>query len=250
MCNMLYYQSSYTLYWQDFSFRVVIYYSESTLLIYRKGDNMIQKLKFLISKGLRKFLNPPAIRDCTLADPVAIWNDSSINNTKIGRFTYVSDHTVISHTEIGAFCSIAGHCMIGAAGHPIDFASTSPVFLSGRNAFGKHLAQVEYEPFCQTVIGNDVWIGAHTLIKPGVAIADGAIVGMGSVVTKDIGPYEIWAGNPARLIRKRFDDDTVKALQSSRWWELPEDALRSIGQHIQDPATFAAMAAKLHADEK
>lgn len=205
---------------------------------------MVERIKFLISKGLRKFLNPPAIRDCSFDKTVAIWNDSSINNTSIGKYTYVSDHTVISYAEIGSFCSVASHCMIGAAGHPIDYASTSPVFLEGRNAFRTHLSTVDYSPYCKTVIGNDVWIGSHCLIKPGVHIGNGAIIGMGSVVTKDIGAYEIWAGNPARLIRKRFDEDTVQALQDSQWWTLSDDQLKQIGSFVNDPAAFAALAAK------
>ena len=205
---------------------------------------MIQRLKFLVSKGLRKFLNPPAIRGSELHKSVAVWDHATISDSSIDRFTYVSDHTVITSTRIGAFCSIAAHCMIGAAGHPIEFASTSPVFLSGRNAFGTHLAEVAYEPYCKTVIGNDVWIGAHCLVKPGVRIGDGAIVGMGSVVTKDIGPYEIWAGNPARLIRKRFDEETIKALQESHWWELSDDELRKIGKFVDEPLKFAALAAE------
>ena len=206
----------------------------------------MQKIKFLISKGLRKFLNPPAIRDSRIDKTAAVWDHTSINNSTLGKYSYVSDHTVISHAQIGNFCSISSFCMIGGAGHPVDFASTSPVFLVGRNAMGTHFAEIAYEPYEKIVIGNDVWIGTHCLIKSGVTIGDGAVVGMGSVVTKDIGPYEIWAGNPARLIRKRFSEETAQALQNSRWWELPDEVLADIGRNGQDPVEFAKLAAEFH----
>ena len=71
----------------------------------------------------------------------------------------------------------------------------------------------------RTTIGNDVWIGTGAMVKAGVTIADGAVIGMGSVVTKDVGPYEIWAGNPARLIKKRLPEDEADRLASLKWWE-------------------------------
>ena len=197
--------------------------------------NMGKNIKFYISKALRKYLNPPAIRDSQLDPTVAIWDNCIISNSTIGRYTYVSDHSRISHTRIGSFCSIGTLCQIGGASHPMEFVSTSPLFYKGRNAFGRHIANNEFIEYENTKIGNDVWIGATCLIKSGVQISDGAVIGMGSVVTKSIGPYEIWAGNPARLIRKRFDDKTIEKLLEIRWWDWPEEKLQKYGKYFNKP---------------
>ena len=69
------------------------------------------------------------------------------------------------------------------------------------------------------VIGNDVWIGLNTTILSGISIGDGAIIGAESLVTKNVGPYEIWGGNPAKFIKKRFDDDTIQKLLEIKWWD-------------------------------
>ena len=79
------------------------------------------------------------------------------------------------------------------------------------------------------MIGNDVWIGSKCLIKSGVIIGDGAIIGMGSVVTHNVPPYEIWAGNPARRIRSRFDEETIRILLSVKWWNWDEKKLSELG---------------------
>ena len=108
----------------------------------------------------------------------------------------------------------------------MQYAGTSPVFAKGRNLLGVRFADLPHEPYVRTRIGNDVWIGQNALIRGGVAIGDGAVIGMGAVVTKDVGPYEVWAGNPARLIKKRFDAETIRRLQELAWWDWPEDEIR------------------------
>ena len=77
-----------------------------------------------------------------------------------------------------------------------------------------------------TIVGNDVWIGYNSVIMPGVHIGDGAIIGTRSVVTKDVPPYTVVAGDPARPIRKRFDDDTIEKLMALKWWDLPDEEIR------------------------
>lgn len=79
-----------------------------------------------------------------------------------------------------------------------------------------------------TVVGNDVWIGQNSTILPGVHIGDGAIIGLNSVVSKDVEPYTIVAGNPARFIRKRFDDELIGLLQRLKWWDKPTEEIQSL----------------------
>ena len=124
--------------------------------------------------------------------------------------------------------------------------STSPVFQKGRNAFGKNFSELEYEPYSVTKIGHDVWIGAHSLIKGGVVIGDGAVIGMGSVVTHDVPPYTVVAGNPAREIKKRFDDDTADLLTELKWWDLDESRLSEIAPYFNDPVAVTEMIGKIN----
>lgn len=154
----------------------------------------------------------------------------------MGRYSYVARGSFVESTDIGSFCSIGSDCNVGGAGHPLDHVSTSPVFHSGGNILGKVFAPIEFEPFRRTVIENDVWIGQGAKVRAGVHISTGAVVGMGSVLTKDVGPYEIWAGNPARLIRKRFDDETIAGLLASRWWGWDDRTVASHASSFSDPS--------------
>lgn len=195
-------------------------------------------IKYCFLKICQKVLSQPIVRSSRLSKKSAIWNDCLIINSEINDYTYVSDHTSIYYTKIGKFCSIASHCTIGGAAHPVDFISTSPVFLEGRNALKTNFAKLHYKPYRETVIGNDVWIGAKCCIKGGIKIGDGAIIGMGSVLLKDVGPYEIWAGNPAHFIRKRFDDDTILELLKVEWWHFNEEEIRRLSVSFNDSRAF------------
>lgn len=157
---------------------------------------------------------------------------------KIGKYSYIGNNSFVCDTDIGNFTSISTDCYIGGTTHPIDWVSTSPVFHKHENIMKKNFARHEFEIFKRTTIGNDVWIGTRVIIKAGVTIADGAIIGMGSVVTKDVGPYEIWAGNPASFLRKRFDDDTIDRLISMKWWNWDDLKIAGKSGLINDVKQF------------
>lgn len=184
---------------------------------------------------LFKKIKPVAIKNGTIHKRAKVEGGSQFINSSIGKYSFCGYDCKIINTEIGAFCSIASNVKIGLNGHPLDWVSTSCAFYKGRDSIKKNLAQLEYYEDVHTTIGNDVWIGEDVLIKPGVLISDGAVIGMGSVVTHDIGPYEIWAGNPAKKIRKRFDEKTIKELISSAWWEMDEDKLSQITIYFNQP---------------
>lgn len=122
-----------------------------------------------------------------------------------------------THLSIGNYCSIARGLIIGL-GHPTDLLTASPVawrpWLEGHQFPGK----TSYE-YLATKIGSDVWIGANVIIKAGIKIGDGCFIGAGSVVTKDIPPYSVAAGNPCRIIRPRFPEDIVRRIERLRWFD-------------------------------
>ena len=192
-----------------------------------------------IRYGLARLWNrkPCMIRNSRIHKKASVGNGAQFVGSTIGRYSYLWGTSAVN-TEIGSFCSIAAGSTIGGGSHPTDWVSSSPVFYKGKNVLKRNFSKNEYIEFRNTVIGNDVWIGSKCLIKGGVTIGTGAIIGMGSVVTKDVPPYEIWAGNPARCIRKRFDDETIAALLASKWWELSDDKLAKCGELFDDPQKF------------
>ena len=123
---------------------------------------------------------------------------------------------------IGKYCSIADEVMIVAGGeHDIDWVTSFPFIDSWQL---KHLYSKKKPRWKgHILIGNDVWIGNRVTILSGVSIGDGAVVGACSVVVKDVPPFAIVAGNPAKIIRYRFKEDQIKAILSIRWWDWPND---------------------------
>ncbi len=160
-------------------------------------------------------------------------------NIIVGDFTYFSDvdfeRHVLHHYDfigdkliIGKFCQIASGVtfIMNGANHQLNAASTYPFYIMGweQNAPSYNDLPLKGD----TVIGNDVWIGQNSTILPGVHIGDGAIIGLNSVVGKDVEPYSIVVGNPARFIRKRFDDELIELLQTLKWWDKPVEEIQSL----------------------
>lgn len=187
---------------------------------------MIRKVEYLVSKLIKK-LHLRAIVNSNIHKTSKVCAGSQIVNVKLGKHSDIGYDCTIINTEIGPFCSLGANIVIGGASHTIDWVSTSPVFNENKD----HLPQkFSYHKFClksNTIIGSDVWIGNNVMIKAGVNVGHGAVLGMGSVVTKDIPPYEIWAGNPAKLIRKRFSDEIVEDLLKIEWWNWDDNKIRT-----------------------
>lgn len=190
---------------------------------------------------LLKRLRLRAITDSTVSPHAHIYSGSHIVSSQIGRYTQIGYDCKVVCTRVGSFCSIASNVIIGGESHPMDFVSTSTAFLKERGGISK-LAQLDFCSTQETVIGHDVWIGNYALIKAGVKIGNGAVIGMGSVVTRDVPAYEVWAGNPARCIRRRFDEETAARLEKTGWWDMDEETLQKLGPLMNDPAAFLAAA--------
>jgi acetyltransferase-like isoleucine patch superfamily enzyme len=199
---------------------------------------LIYKVKYLLSKALKKFLNIPTIKECDIHKTSKICSASQVVESSIKKYSYIGNHCTVVCSDIGSFCSIADNCIIGGANHPIEWVSTSPVFHCGRNIMRKNFSTLKFENYKRTSIGNDVWIGSNCLIKSGVVIGDGAVIGMGSVVTKDVEPYSIVAGNPAKHIRKRFDDHVICKLLEIKWWNLDDEMLYKNAQYFNNVVKF------------
>lgn len=159
--------------------------------------------------------------------------------TFYGEYTYGSVPIVKSWGEgaqysVGKFCSLADNITIFLGGnHHVDFLTTYPF-----QRIFKEVADIAYSVSKGDVtIGNDVWIGSHATIMSGVIIGDGAVIGAYSVVTKDVPPYAIVGGNPAKLIRYRFDTETVVLLLKLQWWNWPIEKIRKHARALSQPST-------------
>lgn len=150
-----------------------------------------------------------------------VYKYARVRDAKFGSYSYVGRESQVYSATVGNFTSIGPQVLIGLGEHPSQkFVSTHPMFYSMRGQSNPVIVDKElFDEFPITEIGNDVWIGARAVVKTGVKIGDGAIVAAGSVVTKDVEPYAIVGGVPAKLIRYRFDDETIEQLIQSKWWE-------------------------------
>ena len=163
---------------------------------------------------------------------------------RIGAFTYFVGGTIDFCEAIGRYCSIAAGVRIGDPGHPTDWLATSP-FQYDADRFGWHPSAAEAEPVRahgfwkkRPVIGHDVWIGANAIILQGASVGHGAIVAAGAVVTKDVPPYAIVGGVPAKVLRYRFDDDLIAELLDVEWWRFSPNQLA--GVPFDDPRAAVA----------
>lgn len=140
------------------------------------------------------------------------------DNVKIGENSYVNPETIIASGIIGKYCSIGYRCQIGMFEHPVNHMSTSPyIYNKNRSILNIDTWEEISNP---PIIGNDVWIGSNVIIMQGVKIGNGSIIGAGAVVTKDVAPYSVVGGVPAKLIKKRFDEKYIKFLENIKWWDL------------------------------
>lgn len=145
-------------------------------------------------------------------------------------------------TIIGNYCSIARNVTVLNANHPMERASMHPLFYDSKLG-ASNMFSLERKAL---TIGHDVWIGQDVIITKGCThIGNGAVIGAGSIVTKDIAPYDIVAGNPARIIRRRFNDEIIKELEESHWYELSPEQLQRIADSVDVPLAFAKKARQI-----
>jgi len=193
------------------------------------------KLRSIIAKLMRIILQPPALVRTQKHKTAKVCSGSHVTNAIIGKYSYIGNNCFVVTADIGSFCSIADGVRIGGAYHPVERVSTSPVFHQGKNVFGKTFSLFPIDHLPRTVIGNDVWIGANVCVKSGVSIGNGAVIGMGSIVTHDVPSYEIWAGNPARCIRKRFESKVAEKLEEINWWDWDDSKIEEYADCFDDP---------------
>ncbi|MBC9883807.1 acetyltransferase [Bradyrhizobium sp. INPA01-394B] len=167
-------------------------------------------------------------REAQIGRRCEILGHSRIEYASLGDYSYLGEHCDVAAADIGKFCAIANSVRIGAPNHPMGRPSQHrfsyvPEYYEAsatrdRDFFAKRRGD-------RVIVGNDVWIGHAAILLPGVTIGDGAVIAAGAVVSRDVAPYTIVGGVPARAIRKRFDDEVAASLQRIAWWDWPNDLI-------------------------
>ena len=218
-----------------------------------KIRNRLKKIFYRFFPELKELADNSDMRDYpfyqkNILSITNIQNNSIVNkpyklfNCSIGSYTYIAPNSIINNSNIGSFCSIGPNLICGWGIHPTNGISTSPMFYSTQKQNGYSLTlQTKVEETKHIVIGNDVFIGMNVTILDGISIGDGAVIGAGTIVSKSIPPYAIAIGNPVRILRYRFNDETIGSLQKIKWWNWDYEQLKEVEKYFFDIEYFTKM---------
>lgn len=224
----------------------------------RKTSQMIEALlgfpralaRLCASEGRLRYLRKryPGVRfgegvnadeHCTFGKAVLVHPNALLAHASIGDYSYIGSDCTVIHAELGRYCSVGPEVRIGLGRHPINgVISTFPGFYSANPPTIRYNEPTGYPEYATVRIGSDVWIGARAIIMDGLTIGSGAIIGAGAIVTKDVLPYEIVGGVPARRIRLRYTPDQIERLLKIAWWDRGEEFCRRHAKLFNDPEAF------------
>jgi acetyltransferase-like isoleucine patch superfamily enzyme len=197
------------------------------------------RANYLFQNPTCRFYSGVVLIDSKLEGMNILFNDTQLISSSLGKHSYVQKRTTIVNAEIGKFCSIASNVSIGPGIHKIDGVSTHPAFFLKNTPLVKTFADNDlFEASKKTVIGHDVWIGEGVVVIDGVKIGTGAIVAAGAVVVKDVEPYSVVGGVPAKHIKYRFDSEKIDILQKSKWWNYSEEWFEKNSELMLNPTEF------------
>jgi acetyltransferase-like isoleucine patch superfamily enzyme len=187
-------------------------------------------LEFKYRKQKLKLEYMVEITNCKFNQYNTIYKYSRLRDSEIGSYSYIARNCQVYNTAVGKFTCIGPNVMTGMGAHPSSgFVSSHPLFYStlGQSSGLVIVEKNLFDEFPRTEIGNDVWIGNNAIIKYGIKIGDGAIIASGAVVTKDVEPYSIVGGVPAKLIKYRFPKEQITFLLTFKWWNKDLEWLKS-----------------------
>lgn len=180
------------------------------------------------------------LKDCSLGEYVEIGANNNIQESTLDSYSYTSENCQIMNCMIKKFVNIASYVRLNPSQHPMLWASQHHIQYR-KEMFGVGIDDESFFDWRRekkVTIGNDVWLGHNVVVMGNVTIGDGAVIGSSSVVTKDIPPFAIAVGNPAKVIRYRFDEQTIQALQQIAWWDWDYEKIKLAIDDFKDIASF------------
>lgn len=208
---------------------------------YPKDNENLQKHRDKTLGEQPYFHDDVLIYDSHIGSWTELMAGTRLVESTFGDYSYTAGNVNIIYTDIGKFCSIASHVRINPGNHPM-WRVTQHHMTYRRKMYG--LGEADDKDFFEwrrehrCTVGHDVWIGHSATIMPGVKIGHGAVIGAGAVVTKDVNPYEIAVGVPAKTIRKRFPDEIIEMLLEISWWNWDRAELESRFDDLLDMNTL------------
>jgi acetyltransferase-like isoleucine patch superfamily enzyme len=183
------------------------------------------------------------VNNCTFGKYNTVYKYARLRDSALGDFSYVARNSQVYNTQVGKFTCIGPNVTTGLGAHPSSqFVSSHPLFYStlGQSSGFTIVDKNLFDEFPSTSIGNDVWIGNNATILYGLKIGDGAIIASGAVVTKDVEPYSIVGGVPAKVIRYRFTEEQISFLLELRWWDRDLEWIKANKHLFTDIQRFMA----------
>lgn len=202
-----------------------------------------------MSAAVQPELKPAKIPRTSKIDPSAKLREVAVGNwveihkavqaeySTIGDYSYLQEYVFVGDTAIGKFVAVAAFTRIGPPNHPMDrvsqhrFSYVPEYYWPGETRDHAFFAE---RRAARCTIGNDVWIGHNVTVLAGLTVGNGAVLAAGAVVTKDVAPYTIVAGVPARPVRRRFSEDIARRIERLAWWDWPDDRIRRASRDVRD----------------
>ena len=170
---------------------------------------------------------------------VVLCHHAMIHGVEIGSHAYVGTQSQVQYATIGSFVSIGPEVRIGLGSHPVHMVSTYPSFYASHASAAMPLSRhTTVKEYARIMIGSDVWVGSRAMIVDGVEVGHGAVIAAGAVVTKNVAPYAIAGGVPARVIRYRFAPEVIADLLAIAWWNWSENLIRERADDFADVSRF------------